>query len=381
MKKAVHFGAGNIGRGFIGLILNQAGYEVCFADVSDKLIDALKAEQSYTVELFGEQKVLVKVDHVTGINSIKELPQLNEALRFAELITTAVGPSILPIIAKSLVTFIEAKAASNVEAYLNIIACENTIGGSDQIKAALYPLLSEKAKTYADQWIGFPNAAVDRIVPNQKNDDPLWVKVEPFYEWVIDQTQVKGPLVIGGVHFTDKLGAFIERKLFTVNTGHATAAYAAYRKGYATIVDAMSDPEIEGLVSGVIHETGALIVKKHGFDEVEQESYILKTIERFKNPHIIDEVVRVGRSPLRKLSPSDRFIKPLRECADAGLPTLALEKSIVNLLKFDCVQDEEAFKLQAYIKEHGVQKAVTDFSGLDPDHPSVKRIVETYGKA
>lgn len=378
MKNAVHFGAGNIGRGFIGLILNRAGYQVSFADVSDVLIEALKREGRYTVELVGQERQTLLVDHVTGYHSVKEAQILNAVLEQADLITTAVGPSILPIVAKSLVAFLEAKAEKGTEVPLNIIACENTIGGSDQIKAALYPLLSPKAQAYADAWVGFPNAAVDRIVPNQKNEDPLWVKVEPFYEWVIDETRIKGTLDIGGVHFTDNLEAYIERKLFTVNTGHATAAYAAYRKGYAFINQAMADPEVESLVRAVITETGDLLVKKHGFDPKEQAAYINTAIERFKNPHIIDEVARVGRSPLRKLSPADRFIKPLRECADRGLSTAALEASIANLLRFDSATDDEAQKLQASLQADGVLKTLTRISGLEEDHPSVERIVALY---
>ena len=53
-RTAVHFGAGNIGRGFVGLLLHEAGYEVVFADVAAPLIDALAAADSYTVHEVGQ---------------------------------------------------------------------------------------------------------------------------------------------------------------------------------------------------------------------------------------------------------------------------------------------------------------------------------------
>ena len=207
MKQAVHFGAGNIGRGFIGLLLTQSDYYVTFLDVNDTVIQALKQRNEYTVELVGETMESIRIINVTGVNSRTEPQLTQDSLNQAELITTAVGPSILPIIAKSLVQTIEYRSLNQIQSYLNIIACENTIGGSYQLETALRALLSPEARSYLDQWVGFPNAAVDRIVPNQVNEDSLLVKVEPFFEWVIDTKGIKGSLTIEGANFTDRLEA------------------------------------------------------------------------------------------------------------------------------------------------------------------------------
>jgi mannitol-1-phosphate 5-dehydrogenase len=378
MKQAVHFGAGNIGRGFIGLLLTKSDYHVTFLDVNDTVITALKQRHEYTVELVGETTESIQVVNVTGINSRNESELTQASLNQASLITTAVGPSILPLIAKTLVQTIEYRTLNQVQSYLNIIACENTIGGSYQLETELRRLLSDEAIEYLDRWVGFPNAAVDRIVPNQANEDPLLVKVEPFYEWVIDTKGIKGQLTIEGVHFTDRLEAFIERKLFTVNTGHATVAYAAYRKAHHTIPDALKDKEIEDLLIGVLSETSAYLVRQYGFDEAAQKKYMFKTVQRFKNPYVVDEVVRVARGVLRKLSDNDRFIKPLKECHRVGLPIDHLVISIANALHYDASDDVEAVKLQDLIRSKGLAETLVDITGLSANSELITRITEQY---
>lgn len=378
MKQAVHFGAGNIGRGFIGLLLTQSDYHVTFLDVNDTVITALKQRGEYTVELVGETTESIQVVNVTGINSRNE-PELTQlALNQASLITTAVGPSILPMIARTLVSTIEYRASNQIQSYLNIIACENTIGGSYQLETQLRTLLSDDAISYLGQWVGFPNAAVDRIVPNQINEDPLHVKVEPFYEWVIDTKGIKGSFTIEGVHFTDRLEAFIERKLFTVNTGHATVAYAAYREGYKTIFESLKDEKVERLLTGVLSETSAYLVNQYGFDVEAQKKYMLKTIQRFKNPYVIDEVVRVARGVLRKLSSNDRFIKPLKECNRVGLPVDHLVTSIANALHYDAFDDAEAVKMQELIKSRGLTETLVEITGLQANSELIALIVKQY---
>jgi mannitol-1-phosphate 5-dehydrogenase len=376
VKQAVHFGAGNIGRGFIGLLLNQSGYHVTFLDVSESLINHLKAHRKYTVELVGDTVTQILVDDVDALHSVHDAQAVTQVLLQADLITTAVGPSILPIVARQLVPVFETQALYKVNRLVNVIACENTIGGSTQIKHALMPLLSADAQAYVNTYVGFPDAAVDRIVPNQHNTDPLTVQVEPFYEWVVDAKAVKGELKIVGLHLSDKLEAYIERKLFTVNTGHATVAYIAYAKGYATIREAMADETVVDLAQGVLQETGALLSAKHGFGRDEQSAYIAKTLERFRNPHIADEAVRVARSPLRKLSANDRFIKPLRECLDLKLPTENLQKAIRYALSYDYAGDPEAVKLQELIAATGRQAALLSISGFDVYFKTIAAITD-----
>ena len=68
MPTAVHFGAGNIGRGFVGLMLHEAGYEVVFADVNAGLIDQLAAADSYAVHEMGEEATTHVVTDFRAIN-------------------------------------------------------------------------------------------------------------------------------------------------------------------------------------------------------------------------------------------------------------------------------------------------------------------------
>lgn len=344
--KALHFGAGNIGRGFIGLILSQSGFELSFADVSEGIIDALKEKKAYSVEEMSDASVFHTVSKVKAFHSAKDVDALVNHLCKVNLITTAVGPNILPHIARSLYPMVQQRLSQKNGNPLTLIACENTIGGSTQLKDALYELLNEEEKAYCDCFFAFPNSAVDRIVPNQKNDDILHVKVEPFYEWVIDSSQLNQDLALKNVVLTDNLNAFIERKLFTVNTGHACVAYKAYQLGYATIGEAMKDEKIVTHGLNVLRETGTLLVQKYGFDEDAHEAYIQKTLKRFSNPTIIDEVIRVGRSPLRKLSRKDRFIKPFEECVERDLPSTALKEAIYSVLDFSAIEDPEANELQ-----------------------------------
>jgi mannitol-1-phosphate 5-dehydrogenase len=365
--KAVHFGAGNIGRGFVGLLLHQAGYEVVFADVAEALISQLAAADSYDVHEVGENPTVRTVDNFRAVNSGTQEQQLISEIATADIVTTAVGPHILKFVAPAIAKGIAARAPGL--APLQVMACENAINATDILREAIVSSWDDAAGPLEDVAV-FANTAVDRIVPNQEPGRGLDVTVETFYEWVIDRTPFGGSApVIPGATFVDELGPYIERKLFTVNTGHASAAYFGFEAGLEKLSDAMADQDVAADVRAVLDETKQLLVSKHGFNHEEQEAYVQKILGRFSNPHLPDTVNRVGRAPLRKLSRHERFIGPAAELAERGIVPEALLGAIAAALRFNDPADTEAVELGQILASTEPAAATERITGLTADHP------------
>ncbi|WP_027409042.1 mannitol-1-phosphate 5-dehydrogenase [Anoxybacteroides tepidamans] len=372
---AVHFGAGNIGRGFIGSLLSQSGYEVVFVDVNTEVVQKLQEKREYRVVIAGDTIEEQIVRNVMALHSQMDAERVIECIANAHIVTTAVGPNVLPYLAPAIAEGLRRRWSVS-RTPINIIACENMIGGSAFLKKHVWEHLSAEEQALTDDYAGFPNCAVDRIVPNQKNADPLAVTVEPFFEWVIETKQIVGPLPqITGAHFVNELPPYIERKLFTVNTGHAIAAYVGYCQHRFSIDEAMKDADIRAGVMKALHESGRVLVKKYGWNAEEHQKYIEKIVQRFANPAITDEVTRVGRSPIRKLGANDRLISPAKQYYDLfqEIP-FGLVKGIAALLQFDYEEDAEAMELQETIRQWGIEGALSRYAELELEHPLVAAI-------
>ena len=378
--QALHFGAGNIGRGFIGKLLADSGVRVIFADVNDKVIDLLKTQGGYHVKIVGDTlNTVEKVTNVTGVNS-KDESDIIALFNDVELVTTAVGPTVLKIIAATIAKGLTARFASGNDKPLNIIACENMVRGTTFLKEQVFSHLSPELQAQTEKLVGFVDSAVDRIVPPVQADDsdPLLVTVEEFSEWIVDKTQFKGEIPnIKGMEQTDNLMAFVERKLFTLNTGHAVTAYCGKSKGYQFVKESIEDENIKAFVKAVMQESGAVLVKRYGFDPQAHAAYIEKILKRFANPYLVDDVDRVGREPLRKLSYNDRLIKPLRGTLEYVLPNDNLIRAIATALHYRNENDPQALELQQSLTENGVAATVRKYSELQ-DEAVVTQIVSAY---
>jgi len=381
-KKAVHFGGGNIGRGFVAEFLHNSGYEVIFVDVMDSIINSLQKTPSYTVTEIGpDGERTFTIDHYRALNSKHDMDKVIQEIASADVVTCAVGPNILKFVADPVAKAIEART---LDYPLAVIACENAINATTTWKGFIESKLSEETLKSIDKRARYANSAIDRIVPQQDADAGLNVKIEKFFEWCVEEKPFdnggKKP-AIEGVHYVDDLEPYIERKLFTVNTSHATAAYYGYTNNISYIHEVLGNKELHDIVRDAVKETANLIVNKHGISEKEQNEYVEKIITRISNPTLKDNVERVGRAPLRKLSRKERFVGPAAQLAEKGEKVDALLGAIEQAYRFQNVEgDEESAELAKILKELSAEEVVTKVNGLEKTHPLFKRIVPIVEK-
>ena len=358
--KVVHFGAGNIGRGFVGLILHKAGYEIVFADVAAPLIDALAAADSYKVHEVGEQPQTWTVNNFRALNSASNEAAVIDEIATADMVTTAVGPNILKFVAPLIANAIKNRAEDLPP--LQVLACENALYATNNLRAEV--AVAVDAEMLAARAI-FANTAVDRIVPAQDADAGLDVTVEDFFEWAIESAPFGDNVPeIADVHFVEDLEPYIERKLFTVNTGHATLAYHGRAHGAQTLAAAMDIDAVSSEVAAVLAETSAMLIAKHGFDAAEHAEYVSTCTRRFSNPYLPDTPERVGRSPLRKLSRNERFVSPASELAASGATPSALLRAMGAALQFDVAEDPESVRMLELRSSLSAAEFVTQVMGL-----------------
>jgi len=238
------------------------------------------------------------------------------------------------------------------------------IRGSSFLKEKVLAAAGDDA-ALIDANTGFVDCAVDRIVPPVRGGDadPLAVTVEVFSEWIVDSTQFKGAVpAIAGMIATDKLMAFIERKLFTLNTGHTALAYFGQLAGKKTVGEAMQDDAVRQAAEAVMKESGAVLIRRYAFDPAAHRAYIDKILKRFANPYLHDDIDRVARQPLRKLGAQERFIKPLNGMLEYDLPHDATVRAIAATLHYHNPDDPQAVEMQYYRHAHGIAATLAKYS-------------------
>ncbi|KRK33306.1 mannitol-1-phosphate 5-dehydrogenase [Loigolactobacillus bifermentans] len=374
--QAVHFGAGNIGRGFIGYVLHENGFQLNYVDTNTAIIQQLNTDHSYQIELLDTDHTRLTVDRVQAFNSLTEQDQIIAQIVAATLISTSVGAKNLGRIAPVLKTGLLQRC--QLKKSVNILANENIVNASSLLKQAVYALATTAEQALLDQYCYFVNTAIDRQSLSLTDHERQIALVEPYYEWVIaeDQMDPATSFNLNGVRLVDDLTPYIERKLYLVNASHAAYAYLGALAGYSTVQEAIQDEKIHQIVSQFMAENKQYFRQHYGLSDQELTQFIEKTAKRQQNPRLADDVRRVGRDPIRKLSAHDRLAGPVQALSNLGLPHVAGQCALAAGYCFNNSEDTEAVALQTQIKAQGITATVQKISEFDDE--LTQAVVDRY---
>lgn len=380
MLKAVQFGAGNIGRGFTAQLFTESGYEVVFVDVVDEVVRLLNERGAYPIEIVGDNPQTVEITNIRAVNG-NEKEAVAKEIYDSSLVCTAVGVNVLKYVAPTIAMGIKLRADNRIAEPLNIIICENLLRASDVLRGYILEALPKEYADYVHKNVGFVESVVSRMVPvmteEQRQRDPLMVLVEEYKKLPVDRRGFVGeiPNIVGFQPY-DNFEAYVERKLFTHNLGHATSAYLGYLRGHEYIYQAMGDPVVRKIVEAALKETGEALIKKHGFTLEEHQAHIDDLLHRYANVALGDQVSRVGRDPIRKLGPEDRLIGGAKLAMLYGITPRNVALATAAALMFDNLDDPAAMAIQQMIQDYGVDHVFETVCKIDPKSPLAKLIVE-----
>ena len=378
--KAVHFGAGKIGRGFIAELLHDTGYEIVFVDVNEAVNQELNQYHNYYLYVIEEDYKRKEIDKVSALSPAAQPEEVTTAIVEADLVTTAVLADNFPKIAGNLAKGLKARLDAGKEK-INVIPCENAILCGDMLKKEILAT-GIPTEEELDQIASVPNTAVDRMVFGTDRDGRDGIEIGKDHELVIEKEKLTDPEKepIKGAEYTDNLQKFLERKLYVINCGHAWSGYMAHLMGYKIIQDYFAKEENVEMTRAVMREVAALVEKKHGFTHQEMEDYVNFALNRFLTPGITDTVERISRAPIRKLGADDRLVGPASQCEELGLPNELLLKGIAAAFLFDVKTDEQSVELLSYVREHGIEKAIPHFTGIQEGSRMFAEIVKNYNE-
>lgn len=374
--KAVMYGAGNIGRGFIGMLFSASGYEVTFVDVAKPVIEALNQRGTYPVRMVtNEGKEDQEVRHVRAVDG-NDQEAVAEAIREADLAATAVGVKALKFVIPNLAAGIK-KRMRKGGAPLNIIICENLMDAHKVVEKMLKAELSDEEIRWFDRNVGLVEASIGRMVPVQteemRDGDPLRVCVERYGFLPVDQAAFKGeiPKIEHMVPF-EPFDFYIKRKLYVHNMGHAACGYLGLYSHREYIYESIEDAVIQGMVQNAMEESCLALSQKYKVPAEQLVKHMQDLLFRFTNRALKDTCRRVGADPERKLARTDRMI---------GASLLCMEQGILPVF----ISVGTAGAVYAYLQEQGqkqsmeqAEMALRTVSGLEEGHPLYGWILPFY---
>jgi mannitol-1-phosphate 5-dehydrogenase len=398
-NQIVIFGAGKIGRSFIGQLFGCSGYKVVFIDVDPVIISGLNRMGSYRVVIKGKMEEVITVPNVRAISALDKEAVI-ETVSLAGILAVSVGKNVLERIIPFIAAGLVLRDTNNPGIMLDIILAENMRSAAEFVRENLIKNLPVDFSV--DDLVGLVETSIGKMVPiipmTELEKDPLVVFAEPYNTLILDAKGFKNPIPqVNGLAPKSNIKAWVDRKAFIHNLGHATAAYYGYslHPEAVYLYQVLEDPEVLLFTRAVMLQSAEILRAEYpdDFTAAELEAHIDDLIFRFRNKALRDTIFRVGMDLVRKLGADDRFMGSIHlgmqhqmnydlimeamsyglffraknEVGDCFPPDISfldsLEKefnaSLTKLLGFDPVLDQRVIeKLMRFYKRSAIIKQV-----------------------
>jgi mannitol-1-phosphate 5-dehydrogenase len=306
----------------------MSGYKVTFIDVNDKVISLLNKHKQYKVivkaSTCNDREIIVP--NVRAISALDE-PKAVRAIAKADILSVSVGKNalnkVLPLVAEAIRFRYETIPGSP----LDIIIAENMINASDFIRERLQPGFSDKFPL--DDYVGLVETSIGKMVPimpeKEIEKDPLMVYAEPYNTLIVDKKGFRNDIPdVKGLSPKENIKAWVDRKAFIHNLGHATAAYYGHFKfpDAVFLSEVMEDKELTSFTKRVMQQSSDVLLKVYPADFTREDlnEHIEDLLLRFKNKALGDTIFRVGNDLIRKLGKGDRFMGVIEMARQENMP-------------------------------------------------------------
>ncbi|MHC6203757.1 mannitol dehydrogenase family protein [Breznakiellaceae bacterium SP9] len=386
--KLVQFGAGNIGRSFIGALFSRAAWEVVFVDVDPFLVSRLNQARYYTVVIKRESKLdeIRRIGPVQAVDG-RDIDLAGDEIADADMAATSVGKGALPKVLPVLACGLKKRFAKEPGRPLDIIIAEN-----DRTAPALFRniLTQELGPAYPFTClVGLVETSIGKMAPLMRKEDlaedPLQLFAEEYETLILDKRAFKGPLPeLPGLCPVEPIEAFVDRKLFVHNLGHAATAYLGYQQDPQErfITGALKLEGVEAGVRAAMNEAVNALVLEYpdAYSRQELLDHREDLLFRFKNSALGDTVYRVGRDLSRKLSREDRLMGAMLLCAKHNVSFGAIAAVYQAALNFAAVDEKGLlFPADAQFRSGwSIQlgEVLQNVSGLDSSNAVDKKVLD-----
>lgn len=296
----------------------SAGYEVVFVDIDAALVHLLNEAKGYHLKMMADPPYRMEVTNVRAVYGGAE-EAIVEEIASCDIMAVSLGAALVSV--ASVISRGLALRKKHGRA-LNILLCENLKNAADHMRGWLTQSLPDDEAVLSS--CGLVETVVGRMVPvapvAEASPESLSLAVEEYGFLPIDKDAFIGEIPdVPGLLPCSPFSFYVERKLYLHNMGHACCAYLGMLRGYDTIAESIEDPFIYSFVKSAMTESASMLSERYGvpFETVFRHAESL--LFRFANRSLLDTCARVGRDPLRKLQPHDRFAGALRACAEHGI--------------------------------------------------------------